>query len=471
MFKSIYGRMFWTYSVLLLFLFATSAVSVSALFAQLNERKEIESISSVAHNIEDWTVALQVEQQDDVSIRAYKNFLLSWGRFTNSDIVIVNRNGDVFESTCAIKSVPQEITDNMLYNRVFTYKSNFNGFYDDRVLSVAFPLHYKNTPIGAIIFNKSLPEMRNDVLELFFIFAISIFSSLLVSFIIVYFQAKKISTPIVQINKAAQKIASGDFSERVAVTSRDEIGQLASTFNFMASSIEKADANKQRFISDVSHELRTPMTSITGFVEGMLDGTIAENERDSYLQIVRDESVRLTKLVNDMLEMSKLQSGEFKINIAPFDINDLICSSLISLEKKIDERHIDVDVDFRPEHLTTLGDKDQIKRVLINLIDNAIKFSVPNTQIMIKTSVTGGKAKVSISNVGDKIDNEDLKHIFDRFYKTDKSREQDRTGAGLGLSFVMNILRLHNQSINAKNEKDPDSDNYITTFEFTLEVK
>ena len=313
--------------------------------------------------------------------------------------------------------------------------------------------------------------MRNDVLELFFIFAISIFSSLLVSFIIVYFQAKKISTPIVQINKAAQKIASGDFSERVAVTSRDEIGQLASTFNFMASSIEKADTNKQRFISDVSHELRTPMTSITGFVEGMLDGTIAEDERDDYLQIVRDESVRLTKLVNDMLEMSKLQSGEFKINIAPFDINDLICSSLISLEKKIDERHIDVDVDFRPEHLTTLGDKDQIKRVLINLIDNAIKFSVPNTQIMIKTSVTGGKAKVSISNVGDKIDNEDLRHIFDRFYKTDKSREQDRTGAGLGLSFVINILRLHNQSINVKNEKAPNSDNYITTFEFTLEVK
>ncbi len=470
MFKSIFGRMFWTYAVILVFLFATSALSISALFARFNERKQIETISSVAHTIEDWTVALQVEQQDEVSARAYNNYLRSWSRFTNSDIIIVNRNGEVFESTCAIKAVPHRVMDAILQDKNIVFKSDFEDFYDERVLSVAYPLHYKNTPIGAIIFNKSLPEMWHNVLELLFIFVISSMLSLFVSFIIVYLQAKRISMPIVQINKAAQNIAKGDFSERVAVTTRDEIGQLASPFNFMASAIEKADANRQRFVSDVSHELRTPMTSITGFVEGMLDGTIPESERYDYLEIVRDESVRLTKLVNDMLEMSKLQSDEYKINIAPFDINDLICSSLISLEKKIDEKGAEVDVDFRPEQLVTLGDKDQIKRVLINLIDNAIKFSAPNTKITIKTSVANGKAKVSVSNIGDRIDPNDLKHIFDRFYKTDASRERDRTGAGLGLSFVQNILRLHNQPINVRNEKNADGE-YVTTFEFTLEVK
>ena len=471
MFKSIFGRMFWTYAIILMFVFATLSLSLSALFAQFNERKQIEMLSSVADTVEEWTVTLQVEQQDALSAQAYSSVLHSWASFTEADIIIVNRDGEVFEATKQITDIPEKVMNSIYNDKTIVFKSDFNNFYENRVLSVAYPLHYKNTPIGAIVFNKSLPELRCDVIELLLIFVLSSLLSLFVAFIIIYIQAKKISRPIVQINKAAQKIARGDLGERVAVTTKDEIGQLASTFNFMASSIEKSDANKKSFVSDVSHELRTPMTSITGFVEGMLDGTIAEEDRNDYLKIVRDESVRLTKLVNDMLEMSKLQSGEFKINIAPFDINDLICSSLISLEKKIDERHIDVDVDFRPEHLTTLGDKDQIKRVLINLIDNAIKFSVPNTQIMIKTSVTGGKAKVSISNVGDKIDNEDLRHIFDRFYKTDKSREQDRTGAGLGLSFVMNILRLHNQSINVKNEKAPNSDNYITTFEFTLEVK
>ncbi len=463
--------MFWTYAIILVFMFSSLAASLSALFSRFNERKQIETLSSVANTVEDWTVTLQVEQQDSVSARAYANYLRSWSKFTESDIIIVNRSGDIFESTTPVKSVPDKVMESIDKDKTVVFKSDFNDFYENRVLSVAYPIHYKNTPIGAIIFNKSLPELRHDVLELLFIFVMSSLLSLLVSFVIIYIQAKKISQPIASINKAAQSIAKGDFSERVAVTTHDEIGQLASTFNFMASSIEKADANRQQFVSDVSHELRTPMTSITGFVEGMLDGTIDDSERDDYLKIVRDESIRLTKLVNDMLEMSKMQSDGFKINIAPFDITDLICLSLISLEKKIEERNVNIDVDFRPEHLITLGDKDQIKRVLINLIDNAIKFSLPDTQIEIKTSVINGKAQILISNTGERIAPEDLKHIFDRFYKTDASRELDRTGAGLGLSLVQNILRLHNQSITVTNKKSPDNKNYITTFAFTLEVK
>ena len=462
--------MFWTYTVILLFLFSTLALSLSAIFSQFNERKQVETLSSVANTVEEWTVTLQIEQQDEVSARAYSNVLQSWSKFTDADIIIINRDGQVFESTYAVKSVPVEILESISDDKITVFKSDFDGAYDNRVMSVSYPLHYKNTPIGAIVFNKSLPELRRDVLELLLIFVMASLMSLVVSFIIIYFQAKKISKPITDINKAAQNIARGDFSERVDITTKDEIGQLASTFNFMASAIEKSDSNRRRFVSDVSHELRTPMTSITGFVEGMLDGTIAENDRDDYLKIVRDESVRLTKLVNDMLEMSKMQSENFKINIAPFDINDLICLSLISLEQKLTQQNIDVDVDFIPEHLETLGDKDQIKRVLINLIDNAIKFSIPGTQIRIKTSVANGKAHISISNTGDKIEPNDLKHIFDRFYKTDLSRKRDRTGAGLGLSLAKNILRLHNQTIDVKNEKNIDSDTYTTTFEFTLEL-
>lgn len=471
MFKSIFGRMFWTYAVILVILFLTIAVTISALFSQFTERKQIETLSSVVYTIEDWTLAMHVEQQDELSRRAYNHALRSWSKFTDSDIIIINRNGEVFESTRPIKSVPNKVLESISQDKITSFKSDFDEFYPERVLCVSYPMHYKNTPIGAIIFNKSLPEIRHNVMELLMIFIMASLVSLVLSFIIVYWQAKKITKPIVQINQAAQSIAKGDFSERVAITTHDEIGQLASTFNFMASSIQKADDNRQRFISDVSHELRTPMTSITGFVEGMLDGTIGEEDRNDYLTIVHDESLRLTRLVNDMLEMSKLQSGEFKIKIDPFDINDLICSSLISLDKKLEERNIDVNVDFRPEHLTTLGDKDQIKRVLINLIDNAIKFSIPQTQITIKTSIVNGKAKISISNIGNEINSTDLKHIFDRFYKTDESREIDRTGAGLGLSFVQNILRLHNQQINVQNVKNKNDEYYTTTFEFTLEVK
>lgn len=413
---------------------------------------------------------VQVEENDVQSLRSYRHFLQSWGKFTQSDITVINRDGEVFESTTAIRQVPDEIINDLGADSVSIHKSSFDGYYDTNVMSVTFPLRYKDNVIGAIIFNRSMPEVRETAFELLFLFLISAAASILVAVAIIYIQAKHISAPIARINKAAQSIAKGNFGERVDITSRDEIGQLASTFNFMASSIEKSEANRRRFISDVSHELRTPMTSITGFVSGILDGTIPDDERDNYLNIVRSESLRLTRLVNDMLEMSKMQSEEFKIHIAPFDVNELICETLISLETKINDRNLDVSVDFNPQKLITLGDKDQIKRVLLNLLDNAIKFSISGTQIKLKTSIAGGKAHITVANVGEEISPDDLKSIFDRFYKTDKSREVDRTGAGLGLSLVKNILRLHNQPINVTNTKNDDG-TYTTAFEFTLELK
>lgn len=471
MFKSIFGRMFWTYAMLLVIMISIPTLFMSGLLQQFTERKQIETISSVAHTIEDWTAVLQIEQNDVISVRAYDTLLHSWSRFTSSDITVINRDGEVFDSTCGIKSVPQNIIESIDSDKTFITKSNFDDFYENKVLSISFPMHYKGNIIGSIIFNMGIPQIRSTVMELLLMFLLSSLVSLLLAAAVVYIQAKKISSPIASINKAAQNIAKGNFSERVDITTKDEIGQLASTFNFMASSIEKSETNRRHFISDVSHELRTPMTSITGFVRGMLDGTISDEDRNDYLKIVLDESTRLTKLVNDMLEMSKIQSGKFNINIAPFDINDLICSALISLESKMSDRNIDAEVDFRPDVLIALGDKDQIKRVLINLIDNAIKFSIENTVIHIKTYISGGKAHIAVANIGNEIPPNELNNLFDRFYKTDKSREVDRTGAGLGLSLVQNIIRVHNQTIKVSNEKNTDSDTYTTTFEFTLEIK
>lgn len=463
--------MFWTYAILLMFVLSTLSLSMSALLLQFVERKQIESVSSVAHTIEDWTIMVQVEENDVQSVRVYEQFLQSWGKFTQSDITVINRDGEVFESTTSIREVPDEVLKCIETGNVSVHKSNFDGYYDTNVMSVSFPLRYKDNIIGAIIFNRSMPEVRETAFELLLLFLISAAASIIVAVAIIYIQAKHISAPIARINKAAQSIAKGNFNERVEVTSRDEIGQLASTFNFMASSIEKSESNRRRFISDVSHELRTPMTSITGFVSGILDGTIPDDERDDYLTIVRNESLRLTRLVNDMLEMSKMQSEEFKIHINPFDVNELICETLIGLETKINDKGLDVSVDFNPQKLITLGDKDQIKRVLLNLLDNAVKFSIGGTQIKLKTSIAGGKAHISVANVGEEISPDDLKNIFDRFYKTDKSREIDRTGAGLGLSLVKNILRHHNQPITVNNVKNDDDETYTTTFEFTLELK
>lgn len=471
MFKSIFGRMFWTYAILLLLVHTTISLSMTMLLTKFNERKQVELVASVAQTIEYWTSELQVTQTDAKSAQAYERMLYGWSRLISADITVVSLDGDIFESTCGISSIPDSMQENLNNDYITLKKSDFGNFYEHDVLTISFPIHYKDNKIGTILFNLGLPELRRTVMELLFMFIISSLIAITFAFVLVYIQAKKISAPIVSMNNAAQKIAAGNFSERVQVTTNDEIGQLASTFNFMASSIEKSEQNRQRFISDVSHELRTPMTSISGFVQGMLDGTITDEERGDYLKIVLDESTRLTKLVNDMLEMSKMQSDNFKLDITPFDINELICTCIISLEKRIDDKGLDVNVDFRPDKLITLGDKYQIQRVILNLLDNAVKFSHTGTTINISTWIADGKAHIAVCDTGDIVDDSDLKHLFDRFYKTDMSREKDRTGAGLGLSLVQNIIRLHNQIITASCVPDENGKTGTTTFEFTLEVK
>ncbi len=471
MIKSIFGRMFWTYAIILLIVFSFVSMSMAMFLGHYTVRKQVEKISSVAYSIEYWAATLQIEQTDAYSKRSFDNFLSTWSKFTKSDITITDRDGDVFISTCGIKSVPEKALSCIDDGRFTVYKSDFNGFYDNSVLTVAVPMHYQNNIIGAIIFNSSTAELRRTSMELLIMLLVSASMSMLLALLIIYIQAKKISSPITRINSAAQKIAAGNFEERVNVESRDEIGQLASTFNFMASSIEKYEKNRRQFISDISHELRTPMTSISGFVRGMLDGTITEDMQKPYLQIVLDESVRLTDLVNDMLEMSKIENEKFKLDISSFDINDLICTSIIGLEQRINDNGLDVNVDLENDRLITVGDKNQIKRVIINLLDNAIKFAMRGSVINIKTYSDSGKAYTEISNQCEKIDDEDIAHLFDRFYKTDKSREKDRFGAGLGLALAQNIMRLHNQQITAASAYDPDTDKHTITFRFSLETE
>ena len=471
MHKSIFGRMFWTYAIILLVVFSTIAAAMSVFFTRYNTRKQIETMVSVAHTVEYWAGILQIEQTDARSAYAFSQILYSWSKFTLSDITVVGREGEVFDSTAGVRSVPDGLMDCVTNNETTVHRSDYNGFYRTRVISVGFPMTYKDNVIGAVFFAKHMDDVRRTVMELIVMFIFSCSFAMLFAFILVYIQAKKITAPIININKAAQKIAAGNFGERVEVTSHDEIGQLASTFNFMASSIEKSEKHRQSFISDVSHELRTPMTSISGFVQGMLDGTIPDDKRDDYLQIVLDESTRLTKLVNDMLEMSKMSSDEFKLDITPFDINELICKCLISLESRIDAKRIEVNVDFRPDRLITLGDKYQIQRVLLNLLDNAIKFCHEGTEIQINTWIAGGKAHVSVSDTGDLLTDSEMKSLFDRFFKTDKSRNKDRSGAGLGLSLVRNIIRLHKQTIDVSCKPLEDGKSGITKYEFTLEVQ
>jgi signal transduction histidine kinase len=439
----------------------------------LNEyvlRQQENDILAASGVLEQMTGAYQIEETDIRARNAYKQSLMHWARFIHGEIIVTNADGEVSQATGTVRTVPRDFVETVVDSgKPFRKKSDFGGAYDTDVFTVGVPVRYNGSIVGAMFFNIYMPLLRKTLMGLFSAFLIAIFCSMAVAFVLVYIQAKRISKPIREINNAARDIAAGNFSHRVAVSSCDEVGQLASSFNFMADSIEETEKTRSRFVSDVSHELRTPMTSITGFVEGILDGTVPEEKRDYYLNIVLEESVRLTKLVNDLLDMSKMASSEYKLNITEFDINELIRICIIGLSNKLEEKNLDLNIDFAEDSLKVMADHDAIMRVVINLLDNAIKFSYSNTTIGIKTWVDGNKVNIRVGNFGAGISREDLSNVFKRFYKTDKSRN-NKSGAGLGLSFVKDILTLHKQSIWVQSDDAKEgSDAKYTTFTFTLE--
>ena len=471
MFKSILGRLFWTYAIILMLVFTSVAVTVGIFVNHFAISTHMNNVISVSQNLEYWTGSLQIEDTDYRARAAYKQLLRSWGSFLNSDIIVTNSNGEVLESTTSSATVPDELVHIVTNGNIVKKYSTLNGSYKNKMMVIGVPIKYQGGIVGASFYVTGIFDIRKTTLELFMMVIITSLFSVLAAFVLVYMQSKKISKPIEEINKAARGIASGKFDKRVEVTSADEIGQLASSFNFMADSIEALEDTRSEFISDVSHELRTPMTSISGFIEGILDGTIPPEKEKEYLKIVLDESKRLTKMVNDMLEMSKMSSSEYKLDVSEFDLNELTRICIIGLCNRIDEKNLELNVDFEDDILKVIADKDAIKRVVINLLDNAIKFSYPNTTIGIRTWIEDGRARFCVGNFGDGISGADLSNIFNRFYKTDKSRVNEKSGAGLGLSFVKNIMTLHKQNVwvESVDTKEGSTVKY-TQFTFTLEL-
>ena len=467
---SIFKRLFITYSLILVIVLISIPIPVGFFINNFVESNQIRSVLSMSDIVEHWTGALHIDQNDVRTRSAFKSTLNLWSKFLQADIVITNNDGEVTDSTNNISSVPAAYVDALSKDDYIIRKSNFNKQYPKKVLTVGVALYYKGTKIANAFFNLPLINMQKMAMSLILAFLLTALVSMAVAFILLYYQSMKISRPISSITSAERDWAGGNFGKRVNVESDDEIGQLASSFNFMANSIEDLERQRSSFISDVSHELRTPMTSISGFIEGILDGTIPPEKQDYYLNIVLDESKRLTKMVNDMLEMTKMTSNEYQLDITSFDINELIRTCIISLENRICEKNLDLNVDFQTDELKVLADKDAVKRVVLNLMDNALNFSYPNTTIGISTRLEKHKVYVVIGNFGDGIASDDLSKIFNRFYKTDKSRTNEKSGAGLGLSFVRNILLLHKQSIWVESLDTKEGSNAkYTKFTFTLE--
>ncbi len=275
--------------------------------------------------------------------------------------------------------------------------------------------------------------------------------------IAVYFITERHVDPIRRMSRAAHGYAKGDFSERVEAVGGDEIAELSAALNYMAGELESLEQKRNRFISDVSHELRSPMTSMLGFVEAVADGSLPPEKQKYYLSLVAEEIKRLSRLVADLLDVSRLEMGERKMNFAKYDLADNAATVLISLEQRINDKKLDVSFEADEDKLFVSADADAMYRVLYNLIENAVKFSREGGKLSVTLTHTDAHVQLSVYNEGIGISKEDLPNIFDRFYKSDKSRGVDKKGVGLGLYFVKTIVNAHGGEIRAESREGIDS--------------
>ncbi|AYE34467.1 ATP-binding protein [Clostridium septicum] len=323
---------------------------------------------------------------------------------------------------------------------------NFKNYEGALKKSYIKPLFKDGYFYGAIVLIGD-EAYTNPPKRIYIIIWLSVILALILSSVVTYyFSEKLIIKPLEEINNAAKKIAKGDVEKRVSIESGDEIGELGYSFNIMAESLEQVDKKRREFISNVSHELRSPITSIKGFITGILDGVIPRDKENYYLTIVNDEISRLARLVTDLLDISAMESGKFNLNMVDLDINEVITLCTLNLEGKVKEKNINVEVIFHDKHEYAIADRDRLIQVVTNLLENAVKYGEANGEIKIDTYVRGDKAYVSIFNSGPTIPKEEINNIWDRFYKSDKSRT-NKFSMGLGLPIVRLILSQHGQDI------------------------
>jgi signal transduction histidine kinase len=326
-----------------------------------------------------------------------------------------------------------------------------------------YPIIEKDEFEGYVIMTTPLSIISKQLYRIYLIVWISALVAMVFAAVVLSLVSKKILiNPLAQINNIAKRFANGEVNKRVHIESKDEIGELANSFNIMAESLEKVENNRRDFISNVSHELRSPITSIKGFIAGIIDGVIPKDKEGYYLERVYNEIKRLTRLINDLLDLSAIEAGKLKFNMKKININELIRVCIINSEQNIKEKEILLKVELQKEKCYVNADEDKTMQVITNLLDNAIKYCGNNGIIKISTYNKGTKVFVQIYNNGPKIDDEEIRNIWNRFYKSDKSRT-NKVSTGLGLPIVRMILMQQGEEVWVRN-----SDDIGVTFTFSL---
>lgn len=362
-------------------------------------------------------------------------------------------------------NLKSEYTDTLNSSEAVDGYDDLNGIFSDRYLYYGAPISSVSGDevIGSVFVCSSAKGMNALLVSTVKTIILASLWVFLATLIAVYFLSERIIGPLKDMSRAAKSYAAGNFDIRIPVRGDDEVAELASAFNQMATGLESLESMRSSFLANVSHDLKTPMTTISGFIDAIISGAIPAENQTEYLERIKSEVHRLSRLVRQLLDLSRIQAGDRKFTFEQFDICEVARQIVLSFEQKIDEKHLDVEFNCEDDRMKVIADKDAIHQILYNICDNAVKFSRDGGKYKIDITSKDKKIHVSVYNEGEGISKEDLPFVFERFYKTDKSRGLDKTGVGLGLYISKTIIDAHGESISVQSEKDE-----YCRFEFTL---
>lgn len=489
----------------LIFASVFSSIVMIKLVDEYFVAKQVKDMDKAARIINDLAINYYMSDEYKNGMQGGSNWILLRNRVDlyssvwNSYVFITDLNGRIIVSSPALPSMNDIAKNGYLDNNILSRlkyqdggyyfsnknqyvkclqtsdsvidKNDFYGLYNwsnspwlSLSLKLDYTLNNETINFGTVTISTDIPEIkaaRSDIIA-GFIYS-TIIGFIIFGTILSLFNAK-ISRSLKSLKHSANKVATGEYPEVLVIKSNDEIGDVVDSFNKMTSALSNLDKVRNDFIANVSHELRTPMTSIRGFIDGILDGTIPPEKQMYYLEIVKNEINRMNTMVNELLDIAKLQAGKQILNISEFDINKLIKGCIEKLHALFIEKNISIKTEFEYEVELVKADKGCIERVLINLLHNAIKFTKQDGAISVSTKRIKDIVEIAVSDNGIGISAEEQTMIFERFYKIDKSRSLDKKSTGLGLAIVKKILTAHEKDIRVESEIDKGA-----KFIFTLD--
>lgn len=469
--RTTFGKTFTFYIVVLLISFFLLSLGFTEIFRGYFYGDQKEYLLNQAIKISD--IYIQSDSGEDFDNDYFREEIIILDRYMDYSFLVLDRDLSVLAKSKDILNTQIGATIDKFYGYndvtdgdIEWLQGNIGDIYSQNRYILCYPTIVNDNVEAVVIVSVPLSELTRNINRVYIIIVFFLILSIILGFITIHWASKEFVIPIRRLSAAAKYISKGNFDERIEISSdmNDEMTELCSSFNTMAENLAGLEKRRREIISNISHDLRSPITSIRGFLQAMLDGTISEDKYKRYMEIIYNETGRLNKLSNSILDLNKLDDSANALNMTEFDVNIVIDEVLKLMKGKAEAKNLELNFYADAEKIIVYADADKISRVINNLVDNAIKFTNVGS-ITIRSKIHENKAFISVEDTGIGLSEEEQSRVFERLYKADASRGMDKTGSGLGLAIVKEFIRAHNQTIELKSQEGKGS-----CFTFTLEL-